>query len=173
MLKDEGISEFRKITAALEMFLYDYWKTEGLPFDEQYELFKDILREFLNIDMDAQGDPGQPPKKKEYDFNVDAERIYASFLMDYNIDLHQERGKMHWKKFIALLSGLSEKTPFMQVVNIRTMDIPKETKHNQKERQKIIKLQDKYSLATPEEKLAAMDAQFDSVANSLIGREGE
>src|SRR5699024_4572638 len=78
MLKDEGISEFRKITAALEMFLYDYWKTEGLPFDEQYELFKDILREFLNIDMDAQGKPGQPPKKKEYDFNIDAERIYAS-----------------------------------------------------------------------------------------------
>ncbi|SER00502.1 Bacteriophage Gp15 protein, partial [Virgibacillus subterraneus] len=88
----------------------------------------------------------EAPKQKTYDFNIDAERIYASFLMDYNLDLFKEQGKLHWKKFMALFSGLSEKTPFMQVVNIRTMEVPKETKHNKKDRQRIQKLKRQYAL---------------------------
>lgn len=40
-------------------------------------------------------------------------------MQAYRIDLLEERGKLHWKKFNALISGLPEGTKFVEVIKIR------------------------------------------------------
>src|SRR5690625_2961305 len=147
-LLESEYSNETKVIWGLEALLEDYHKVEHLSIEEQYEIFKYVMKEFLEQDLNKEAGEGAP-KKKEYDFNIDASRIYASFLMDYNIDLFEQQGKLHWKKFMALLSGLSEKTPFVQVVNIRTMDIPSKDDHKrsfEKNKQKIMKLKRLYAL---------------------------
>lgn len=56
-----------------------------------------------------------------YDFETDGDRIFASFLQAYGIDLTAVR--MHWWKFMTLLFSLPEDTVFMQAVRLRTMDL--------------------------------------------------
>ena len=85
-------------------------------------------------------------EKKFYDFEEDADYIFASFMQDYGIDLIKEREKsnyywnkvqsgtmslekfrnhtMSWDKFNALLTGLSETSKFRRVIEIRQMEIP-------------------------------------------------
>lgn len=55
-----------------------------------------------------------------FDFEADAELIYAAFFETYGIDLSSS--DMHWWKFRALFSGLSSETEFMRVVGIRSFD---------------------------------------------------
>lgn len=60
---------------------------------------------------------------KYYDFEQDAMAIYASFKQVYNVDLWDERGKLHWVKFQALLFGLPENCQFTQIITIRQREI--------------------------------------------------
>ena len=155
LLEDKELQEFEKIIIAIEMLVID--DVEDMDFFTLYNLFMAILKDKLGFISDEQQEgseqaenTNETPIKKEYDFDVDGERIYASFLMDYGIDLIDQQGKLHWKKFLSLFSGLSEKTPFMQVVNIRTMEVPKQNKHNAKERKRIQDLKRKYALEQPD-----------------------
>ena len=54
-----------------------------------------------------------------YSYRQDADAIYASFLMQYHIDLLKERGKMHWCVFRALFDGLNEDTPIQRIIDLR------------------------------------------------------
>lgn len=56
-------------------------------------------------------------KKRVMDTEADADYIFAAFYQQYGIDLTVER--LHWQKFRALLSGLSDDTCFMRIVRIR------------------------------------------------------
>src|SRR5690554_781693 len=103
MLEDPTISDIEKVIIGLEMLIpWDYDLIEDLNLLEKYELFVQIMRDFLDVDIDTckdseSDDPeegrndSQPQSKpKEFDFKIDAERIYASFMMDYGIDLMEE-----------------------------------------------------------------------------------
>lgn len=58
-----------------------------------------------------------------YDYQVDAERIYAAFYQVYGINLHNEKA-MHWFEFKALFDNLNDGVaPFVQIMQIRTMKI--------------------------------------------------
>jgi Bacteriophage Gp15 protein len=178
LFEDNSFLEHEKVLIGLEMLLFDYEKVQDYDFEQQFEILKFILKEFLDIDLDKQQEVNeeqvdQAPEERGYDFKVDAERIYASFFMDYGMDLHEQQGKLHWNKFLALLNGLSKDTAFMQVVNIRTMEVPKATQGNEKHRMEIIQLKDKYSLLTDKEKVARMDSQFDGLANAIVKKAGE
>jgi hypothetical protein len=59
---------------------------------------------------------GEPPLM---DFEQDAEAIYASFRMQYGIDLLT--ADLHWLAFRALLAGLGEDTPLGLRVRVRTL----------------------------------------------------
>ena len=61
------------------------------------------------------------PEARLFDFEQDAELIYASFLYDYGIDLQE--ADMHWHKFLILFKNLSQNSPFMRVVSLRSMDL--------------------------------------------------
>lgn len=78
-------------------------------------------------------------------FNEDAERIYSSFLMDYNIDLTEVQGEMSWAKFMALFNNLSEKTPIMKALYYRTCDLPS-GKSTDDERKRVKKMKEFYEL---------------------------
>lgn len=82
--------------------------------------------------------------KKVFDFIQDSELIYAAFMQTYRIDLIDT--PLHWWKFQALMSGLPSNTRFSEIIQIRTMEIPKPNKYNMEERQRIIRLKQEYAL---------------------------
>jgi len=59
-----------------------------------------------------------------FDFLQDGDYIYSGFMQCYGIDLIELQGKLDWRKFIALLNGLSDDTKFKQVIDIRTAPLP-------------------------------------------------
>ena len=83
---------------------------------------------------------------KTMDFSQDAAYIYAGFRQAYGIDLLQERGRLHWMQFSALLQALPDDTRMMQIVSIRTRPIPKPTKYNADERAALMKAKQEYAL---------------------------
>lgn len=69
--------------------------------------------------MTDKGDDGLP----KYDFEQDAGAIYASFFMQYHIDLLNEVDKLSWFKFSTLFENLSENTPIKKIIAIRSDDL--------------------------------------------------
>src|SRR5699024_8401357 len=114
------------------------------------KLFKSIIganvEENQPVDIDGNPMPSiSNDDKKAFDLSQDAEYVYASFMHAYQIDLFEMQGKLHWKKFKALINGLDEKTSFSRIVDIRTQELPK-GKGMEKERARIRELKRKYAL---------------------------
>jgi len=184
LTNDDSFNDEEKMLIGLELLLYNYNSiADKSTMEEKYELFKYILKEFLNEDVEQKESEekqkeGEEEQKdfenneeeatRDFDFKIDAERIYASFVMDYRIDLFEQQGKLHWGKFIALFNGLSDETPFRKVVNVRTMEIPEPTKYNQKERAKMQKLKSKYALEQKD-----MNKALDQVADYFRQKAGD
>lgn len=104
--------------------------------------------------------------KKVVDFSFDAADIYASFMLDYKIDLIEEIGKMHWSKFIALFDGLSSDAPIKRIMRIRSEQMPplKPNRSNLKYIQRLSELKALYVLPekqNPQEKKEAWGEIFD------------
>lgn len=149
MLNDDELDDITKIEIGLYMLLsveLDY------DIEKKAKIFKEIFEKVIlegekaEPALDIQGNP--MPEKKEkviYSLKEDAEYIYASFMQDYGIDLIEEQGKLHWYKFKALLSGLRNDTHFKEILNIRTMELPK-GKGMEKERRRIMELKEIYKL---------------------------
>ena len=80
------------------------------------------------------------------DYKQDSMYIYSSFMADYGIDLFEQQGKLHWWKFVSLLSGLSEKSKMREIMGIRSRPLPEPNKYNQKEIANLIELKQYYAL---------------------------
>lgn len=110
----------------------------------------------------------QGPVVKTVDFAQDADMIYSAFLQSYGIDLIEQRGKLHWFKFLALFSSLPSNTKMADVIKIRSTPIPAPTKHNQSEIQNLIKLKNTYALQLSEkERQKQLDAGLQRLAGML------
>ena len=59
--------------------------------------------------------------RKTFSFTDDSELIYAAFFTQYGIDLKKER--LHWFKFMALFSALSDEHKFSKVVMLRSLNL--------------------------------------------------
>lgn len=165
MFDDEAISDGEKILLALEMLVVECEQLQFSSFEEVVLLYKYVMKEFLGYDIE---NTETEEKKKVYDFSRDAELIFASFFSSYNMDLHKQRGKLHWKKFIVLMNHLDEKTAFKKVVGYRTMKVPKADKNNQEQIAHIRKMKELYSLdeRTSDER---MNDAFTAVAHAFKG----
>lgn len=151
MLGDCEISDAKQIEIGLQMLLdedlsdYDIYEKEKIFHD----LFKATIgkeaEESQPVDLDGNPMPSNESNEKTYDLKQDAEYIYASFMSDYKLDLFEQQGKLHWLKFRALLSGLTDGSKFMRVIDIRTMELPT-GKGSQKQREQIKKLKKQYEL---------------------------
>lgn len=131
MLQDEEISDEFKPYLALVIFtkqeLDNFTKYN---FEDIDTILKEIFQEHIEneklnpIEYDLAGNP-MPERKGEeeeqlYSLKYDSDYIFASFFQAYNIDLIEQQGKLHWKKFNALLNGLPDGTKFVEVIKIRS-----------------------------------------------------
>jgi len=166
MFDDTTFYENEKIPLALEMLIDEYDQIKDIPFDEKFALFKYVMNEFLEIDLDAE----KEQEKKIMDFTKDAELIYASFFSVYHIDLFEMQGKLHWHKFNALLTNLNDESPFKQVVGYRTMKVPKSQEGDDEYRKHVIKMKQIHALEQSEEEQAAnINKAFSELENVFKG----
>lgn len=168
LFKDESIPDNLKIDIFIEMFVVNYEDALGLGSDQAVELVKAI---YQNLILFEKPKNNSEDDGKYYDLDQDAKYIYASFMKDYGIDLYKEQGKMHWKKFSALLSSLSKETMFARVVGYRTMKVPKPNKHNAEERKRIRELKKIYKLElSEEERKKELEKKFNKLDQAISGK---
>jgi Bacteriophage Gp15 protein len=160
MFDDESFFEWEKILLALEILIVEYDELKDKPYEELFELFKYVMKEFLEIDLDKPAEK----QKKIMDYKKDAELIYASFFAVYKIDLFELHGKLHWKKFQALLTHLDDNSPFKQVIGYRTMKVPSEKQASKEYIQHVRKMKQLYAL---EDEKSNIDAVFDALAQTF------
>lgn len=106
---------------------------ENYSIEEMSKVFKSVFEEHISlsdvkdnhVECDLAGNPmkttasDDTKQRAPYDIRYDGDYIYSSFLQAYGIDLFDVQGKLHWRKFNALLSGLPEGTKLMEVIKIR------------------------------------------------------
>ncbi|WP_270280306.1 Gp15 family bacteriophage protein [Enterococcus gallinarum] len=143
MWKDPDLSEMDKVLYSIILIVSIPWSDDPptsienlvsiIPQDDLVPLSNAIIKriageqvESTTVKRDLKGNILEDEEKKWYEFEQDSGYIYSSFLMDYGMDLMEEREKrsLHWDKFNHLLAGLSENTKFKNVIKIRMMDYP-------------------------------------------------
>lgn len=131
MWRDEDVPEFVKPHFGIRILTGE--TLEDFTVEEMSEVFNEVFEEHISlstvednhVEYDLAGNPMKTTasngkqEQAPYDIRFDGDYIYASFLQAYNMDLFDMQGKLHWKKFNALLSGLPEGTKFMEVIKIR------------------------------------------------------
>ncbi|HJC90062.1 MAG TPA: bacteriophage Gp15 family protein [Candidatus Mediterraneibacter excrementigallinarum] len=143
LFREDELPDLVKIQQALKMLTLNSRKTMKLSPKDMQELLQEIFEKCINTQKRPDVKSGKPPV---LDFDHDAEYIYASFMLDYGIDLIDMQGKLHWKKFISLFHGLSEQTKIREVMRIRSMEVPRFTGKNGKAIQEIQELKSYYAL---------------------------
>ena len=90
-----------------------------------------------------------------YDYELDADLIFAAFLGQYGIDLMVD--DMHWHKFLALFRGLNDSTRMREIMGYRCYE-----KQTNKDRDVYEELQRAWEIrrSTPQEK--AEEEKFSS-----------
>jgi len=116
LAEDPALTEADRAALLLRLYCRD------VPAGVDAEALVLSILDFYAMDPERKR-PGTGERTKEpvFDFEADGDRIFASFLLAYGIDLTEVR--MHWWKFMILLFSLPENTPFMQAVRLRTMDL--------------------------------------------------
>src|SRR5690554_2646178 len=166
LFEDDLYLDVEKIDIAIEMLFGE--ELEFDSFEEQYELFKDLMKKFLEIDLDEQSENEQ----KIFDFKQDAELIYASFFSAYGIDLMKEQGVLTWDKFMRLLRQLEDNTQFKKAISYRLMKIPKETKYNKDQVKELKRLKKAYALKDDQvNNKVNQDSKLDAAFSALAKKE--
>lgn len=88
---------------------------------------------------DAAAENREDKTQRIYDFQQDADYVLAAFLSAYNIDLTDERLKMHWWKFMALFVALPEDTQMSKRMYYRSVDTTKMKGSQKKEYERLKK----------------------------------
>lgn len=156
MWRDEDVPEFVKPHFGIRILTGE--TLEDFTVEEMSEVFNEVFEEHISlstvednhIEYDLAGNPMKTTasngkqEQAPYDIRYDGDYIYASFLQAYGIDLFDVQGKLHWKKFNALLSGLPEGTKLMEVIKIRKWKAQKGDSAEYKEEMR--RLQKDYAL---------------------------
>lgn len=156
MWRDEDVPEFVKPHFGIRILTGE--TLEDFTVEEMSEVFNEVFEEHISfstvednhVEYDLAGNPMKTTasngkqEQAPYDIRYDGDYIYASFLQAYGIDLFDYQGKLHWKKFNALLSGLPEGTKFMEVIKIRKWKAQKGDSAEYKEEMR--RLQKDYAL---------------------------
>lgn len=132
MWGDEEIPEIMRPLLALKILTGVSF--DNLTVDEAMEIVRAIFEEHIQtrkvddeVEYDLAGNVIKTTSSKEshkrlYNLKYDGDYVFASFMQAYRIDLIEEIGKLHWKKFNALLVGLPEGTKFAEVLKIRSYE---------------------------------------------------
>lgn len=139
--RDESIDETDKVDVSLRLLVKNYSAIKKAPIAAKAKALGQIFEQFIVIGKKAPQDD-----IKSVDFVQDARYIYASFMLDYHMDLYEQRGRLDWRKFISLFGGLSSRTKIREIIAIRTAEFPAATQHNAKAIQELQKAKAYYAL---------------------------
>ncbi|MBC2095156.1 hypothetical protein HCJ53_02500 [Listeria welshimeri] len=161
---DTRLEDYFRVNLAIEVLFENETPWSQLDEDNPYQSIQekslvllDIFENYIvkddakgiQYDIDGNKMPVATSEGEEeqayYSLTQDSDYIYASFLQDYNIDLIDVRGKLHWYKFRALLDSLRDDTAIKSIMNIRQTELPT-GKGSEKEREALIKLKNHYKL---------------------------
>src|SRR5690606_9661808 len=134
LVKDPHFTDAEKIELLIHMFVANPESVVDLGPQEKGLIVKTIFDLFINDGDEPRGE------KPLYDLEKDAEYIYAALMYGYRIESVEAQGKLHWKKFKALLVGLSDASMFTRVIAMRAAEIPPRYRNNQKGRRKLTEL---------------------------------
>lgn len=142
MYREKLLTDEEILIQTLFLFGISEKEVAKLGWKERIELLEKIFKEKIS------GRPKPKVGKQQvlYDFEYDGEYIYASFMKDYGIDLIDQQGILPWTRFIALFQGLSKNTKIKEIMRIRGMEIPPQTKTNGKEIQELLEAKMFYAL---------------------------
>lgn len=168
LLEDDTFYDWEKVDIVLEILVENYEDIGELSINEKFEIYAYIFKEFLDMDFSKAGE--NEIVKKIFDFKKDAGLIYASFLSAYGMDLFEQQGKLHWQKFIQLLTNLNKDTIFKEVVGIRQMKVPPPDKYNREYREYVLKmkqlyrLEDEIQIVDEKQAVKEIDRKWDMIA---------
>lgn len=105
-----------------------------IPQDTEWAVHKLLWFYSCGRLTDEKGKPDKAQQEfpRAYDFEKDAELIYAGFYAAYGIRLTTIRF-LHWWEYIALLSGLPDTTQMGRIMYYRTVDIAQVKDKHQRE----------------------------------------
>lgn len=150
LMQDKTIEDDKKIRMILNLYYYN---------PENIEDVKKALEEIVwfykggdKIENKISGRNENNNKKQIYSYEFDAEYIYSAFMQQYKIDLNSIK-YLHWWKFRALFTNLSEDVLFSKIMQYRAVELSsikdKEMKKFYKKMKRIYALPD---MRTEEEK---------------------
>ena len=130
ILQDEELSDMEKTYSALSQLYPE------IPSD--LSLAVRGLEWFFarGQESDPEKSPSKNAPKKGFDFEQDANIIYAAFYATYNISL-STIDFLHWWEFMALFEGLPETTLIQRIIYWRTADVSQMDKSERKQVQKM------------------------------------
>ena len=107
-----------------------------------------------NAPGDGKDKGAKKSAKKAFDFEQDANLIYAAFYATYGISLTTV-DFLHWWEFMALFEGLPETTLMQRVMYWRTADVAGLTKH---EKNHVLKMRKLFALKEVEKPVMDIEA---------------
>lgn len=150
LMQDRTIEDDKKVRMILNLYYYN---------PENIKDIKKALEEIVwfykggdKIENKISGRNENNNKKQIYSYEFDAEYIYSAFMQQYKIDLNSIK-YLHWWKFRALFTNLSEDVLFSKIMQYRAVELSsikdKEMKKFYKKMKRIYALPD---MRTEEEK---------------------
>lgn len=141
ILHDPDMSEVEKTTAAL------YQLYPEIPGDIR-KAVEGLVWFYArgNAAGDGKDKTVKKTPKKAFDFEQDANLIYAAFYATYGISLTTVEF-LHWWEFMALFEGLPETTLMQRVIYWRTADVAGLPKH---EKNHVLKMRKTFALKEQE-----------------------
>lgn len=130
IFKDTQLEDTEKIMLVMDILIKDEHEYDYKLLDEILYLIK----------------PNKQSTKKEkvIDIEKDFELIVAAFRQAYGINLVESN--MHYLEFITLLNGLPSGTRLADVIQIRTMPVPKPGERSPEDIAEILRLKAEYTL---------------------------
>ena len=164
--QDDGIKDIERSMA----IIYKLFGDEGLNNPQDWDKLLELGIKFLSLNKDTSG--VDKDVEIDMDFNEDMDFIETSFMSDYRLDL--TKIEMHWWKFYKLIEGLSNSEfgnccVLNRIRNLRTLDTSKI--QDTKEREKIAKLQEQFSLKKNKHEIKLTRKQEESMRklDEIIG----
>ena len=121
--QNSEISDVTKVRYYLMNYLRlskEELKALNWNFLQQREVYLAITMKLFSQELEKTvNNQNKNDDKSVYSFSEDADFIFSSFLKDYNINLIEQRNKMHWNEFKALFVSLSSDTKMSEVIRIR------------------------------------------------------
>lgn len=120
LAKDDSLDDLSRMKLGLWLYCGD-----NLPDVDLNKLFAALLAfykgETTENETVAETSVSRTPAGGVFDFVWDGDQIFGAFWQIYHIDLTET--KLHWWKFLALLTALPPDCPFMRTTALRCMDL--------------------------------------------------